>query len=898
MFETKKLILIDGTALAYRSFYAFIRNPLINSKGEDTSAPFGFTRALLELKRAHQPDYLAVAMDPGGKTFRHEKFPEYKATRERMPEEMRAQLSRIREVLDALQVPVVERKGFEADDVIGTLATSGADAGLDVVILTGDKDFMQLVGPQIKLLSLRGRGGEDADLIDESGVQDRFGVSPNQVIEVLGLMGDTSDNVPGVPKVGEKTARSLIQEHGDLESVLKAAVEGPQKKVVEKNLVEFADQARLSRELVIIQTDVQMDLDLDALKVQPPNGGKVVELFKELEFRFKIEGLSDESGQAEPEANYSTVGDLQELVDLIDEIRDSGKLVVEVEATSTNPMLAEIVGISLTDRADRVFYVPMRHKEGPNLDPALTLDILRPIFEDPNIAKVGHDIKLGAVALSHAGIRVQGFRFDTMLASYLINPSGREHGLADIALAHLNCTLSPRSDLVGSGRSKIEFSEVPVDKAMDYSCEKVNLIMRLHEVLAPKLDEQDLSTLFHDVEMPLSEVLTQMEFAGVSVDVPFLEQMSSELHGTIDGMVSEIYELAGETFNVNSTRQLAEILFEKLGLPHGRKTKTGYSTDQSVLERLAEQHPLPARLLDYRVLMKLQSTYVDALPRLVHSETGRIHASFNQAVAATGRLSVSDPNLQNIPIRTELGRQIRRGFVPAKDGWMMVSADYSQIELRIMAHLAGDEALVQAFNAGEDIHSHTASMVFNLLPDFVTPEMRDRAKTVNFGVIYGMGPFGLASRLGLSLTEARDFIDLYFKTYPAVKAHIEATIAEAKEKGYVTTLLGRRRNLPEILSTNRQRREFAERTAVNTPVQGSASDMIKLAMIRVADRLQAENLQAKMVLQVHDELVFEVPNEEVDGVSAIAKEEMSSALDLKVPVEVEVGVGKNWLEAH
>ena len=897
MSETKRLFLVDGSALAYRSYFAFIRNPLVNSKGEDTSAAFGFTRTIVDVLDAHRPDYLAVAFDTGGPTFRHEQFAEYKATRERMPEEMRDQLPRIREVLDALRIAVFEEEGFEADDVIGTLARRALDLGMDVVIVTGDKDFMQLVGPGIKLLSLRGRMGEEAELIDEGCVVEKFGVPPNRVTDVLGLMGDTSDNVPGVPKVGEKTAKGLVLEHGDLERVLAAAAEGPRKKVVEKNLVEFAEQARLSKDLVTIRTDAPVELSPDALQVGEPDLERLVPLLRDLEFSSLLEVLQGDLSTKE-DVDYRIVTALQDLETMVDRVREAGILSVDLETTSVDPMRAEIVGISLAVVPLEAIYVPVGHAEGPNVDLEAVLEVLRPVLEDPSIPKVGQNIKYDTIVLSRAGVSLAGISFDTMLASYLVNPSEREHNLDAISKTYLNHRTTPISDLIGKGQKQIGFAEVPVDQAGDYACEDADLPLRLKGVLEPILKERELIPLFEEVEMPLVPVLAEMEMAGVAVDVAFLTGMSVELASEMERLVGEIYELAGETFNVNSTQQLARILFEKLGLKPRRKTKTGYSTDQSVLEALSHEHPAPQRLLEYRELMKLQSTYVDALPRLVHPETGRIHGSFNQAVTATGRLSSSDPNLQNIPVRTELGRRIREAFIPSGPEWVLLSADYSQIELRLMAHLSGDETLAEAFVSGEDIHRQTASLIFNLMPEFVTDDMRDRAKTVNFGVIYGMGAFGLSSRLGITVHEAQIFIDQYFATYPGVKAYIERTIGEARDRGYVTTMLGRRRYLPEIVSTKTRLREFAERTAVNTPVQGSASDMIKVGMIRIADRMKQEGLSAKMILQVHDELVFDVPETEAGDLQDLVVEEMVAALPLSVPVDVGVGAGRNWLEAH
>jgi DNA polymerase-1 len=603
-------------------------------------------------------------------------------------------------------------------------------------------------------------------------------------------------------------------------------------------------------------------------------------------------------GGAVEEVEYWTVTELGELQAVLARVREAKEVAVDLETTGVDQMRAEIVGFSLCLKPREAFYVPVAHVAGRNLDRRAVLDVLGPILEDPAIAKVGQNIKYDAVVLRRAGIELQGISFDTMIASYLTNPSAREHNLDALSLAHLNHRMIPITDLIGKGQKQIGFEQVPVEAARDYACEDADVTLRLKEVLAPTVEDRSLTPLFRDVEIPLIHVLTDMELAGVAVDVEFLGEMSSQLNAEMARLVDEIYNLAGETFNVNSTQQLAGILFDKLGLTPKRKTKTGYSTDQSVLEQLAFEHPLPKVLLDYRELMKLQSTYVDALPKLVHPETGRIHASINQAVAATGRLSMSDPNLQNIPVRTELGRQIRKAFVPGEPGWVLMSADYSQIELRIMAHLAEDRTLTEAFESGEDVHRHTASLIFGLAPEYVTDEMRDRAKTVNFGVMYGMGAFGLSSRLGISLQEAREFIDSYFATYPGVKAFIDRTIAEAREQGFVTTILGRRRYLPEIASTKSRMREFAERTAVNTPVQGSASDMIKVAMIQIARRIREQDLRTKMILQVHDELVFEAPEAEVEDVRVLAVAEMKGALDMSVPIDVEVGVGQSWLEAH
>ncbi|OPX24363.1 MAG: DNA polymerase I [Candidatus Latescibacteria bacterium 4484_107] len=897
---TKRLFLIDGSALAYRSYFAFIRNPLINSKGENTSAPFGFARALLKLIEEEKPEYIAVVFDTGKPTFRHEKYEAYKATRQKMPDEMRSSIPRIHELVRAMNIAMMELEGFEADDVIGTLAQKAAQAGMETVIVSGDKDFMQLVSPKVRLINPR--KGEDAVEINEDGVRARFGVGPDRVTDVLGLMGDTSDNVPGVPGVGEKTAIALIREYGDIEGVLAHAAE-VRRKNVRENLIQHADQARLSKDLVIIRTDAPVELDPDELKFTGFDPEALSTLFKELEFGRLLSEITP--SEAERKAVYHTVTK-ETLDDLIVRIRAHRSCAVDLETTSVDAMRAEIVGISIALEPYEAFYIPVGHRafsllkepDERNVPLSLTLKKLKPIIEDARIEKYGQNIKYDTTILCRAGIRPAGFVFDTMIASYVVDPSGRRHNLDALSLSYLNHKMIPISDLIGKGKKQISFAEVPIEQAAEYSGEDAEVVLRLKEKLEPELEGRGLKALFHELEMPLMEVLREMEMNGVVVDVPFLTRMSSELDEELKALVARIYEAAGEEFNVNSTRQLAHILFDKLKLPPKKKTKTGYSTDVEVLEDLAREHELPKTLLDYRQLMKLKSTYADALPKLVNPETGRIHTSFNQTVTATGRLSSSDPNFQNIPIRTEIGRKIRRAFIAGDKDWLLLDADYSQIELRIMAHLSEDATLIEAFQKDEDIHTKTAVLVFDIPPESVEPELRARAKTINFGIIYGMGPYGLARRLDIGIPEAREFIEAYFAQYPGVKAYTDRMIAEAREQGYVTTMLGRRRYLPEILSSNRQMREFAERTAVNTPVQGTSADLIKRAMIHIHRRLGAEKLRAKMILQVHDELVFEVPKEELDHVKALVVAEMEGALKLSVPVKVDVGVGANWLEAH
>ena len=897
---SKRLFLVDGMAIAYRAYFAFVNNPLINSKGENTSAVFGFANTLLKLFKDYHPDYLTILFDTPAPTFRHRMHAEYKATREKMPDEMASQLPRLRQLADAMRVPILEREGYEADDLIGTLAIRAADQDLDVTILSGDKDFMQLVRPGIQLLNPR-RSADDYETIGIEAVIAKFGVEPDKVIDVLGLMGDSSDNVPGVPGVGPKTATRLIQECGSLEAVLDSAADFTQKKLRE-NLIQYADQARLSKELVTIRIDSPVDLDLETMDT---SGGfdqpALVDLFQELEFSRLLRQLDLSAPAAEKEStpvHYQLIQEIDAAEKLVADLRARGAFAFDLETTSLDPRQAEIVGIAVAWEKGEAAYLPIGHTQGKNLDSKQILQLFKPLLEEPGIHKYGQNLKYDTSILIHHDIEPGGIEFDTMIADYLLDPGDRQHGLEAMARNHLGYQMQPIEELIGKGKEQISFAAVEQEKASFYACEDADITYRLVELLRPRLQKREVDTLFAEMEMPLIEVLRDMELRGVAIDVEFLRQFSTELEANMSELRTRIYAAAGEEFNVNSTQQLAHILFEKIGLKPRRKTKTGYSTDVNVLEELAQEHPLPGHLLDYRELAKLKSTYVDALPALVHPKTGRIHASFNQTITATGRLSVSDPNLQNIPVRTPLGREIRKAFVADRSDALILSADYSQIELRLLAHLSGDEYLCEAFRAGEDIHARTATLLFNLLPGFITPQMRAQAKTVNFGIIYGQTPFGLSRQLGIPLKRAREFIENYFSVYAQVKKFIDATIEQARKDGYVKTLLGRRRYLPEIDSSNTRRREFAERTAVNSPIQGSQADMIKLAMIAIHQKLQKRQLDATMILQVHDELVFEVGQKDLEEVDELVRTEMVNALELNVPVEVESNSGPNWFEAH
>jgi len=901
------LYLVDGTAVAYRSYFAFIRNPLTNSSGENTSAVYGFLLSMLALIEEHAPDRLAVVFDPPPPVFRHEMFPEYKATREKMPDDMRAQLPWINELLDAMGVRRLMVKGFEADDVIGTLAAQGAgDGGMDVFLVTGDKDFMQLVGPRVKMLTF-GRPGEDAEIIDEARVAEKMGVPPGGVVELLGLAGDSSDNVPGVPGVGPKTALKLLAEHGTIEGIL-AAVGGMKKSRTRERLEEHADQARLSRELVTIRRDVPLEgVSVEDLAPAGPDEAMVREILTRLEFTSMIDRVMPRSGEAEAgaERDYRCVDSMAGFQALLGRFAAGNELAVDLETTSLEPMRAEIVGLSFAFREHEAFYLPLNLRDDESdLPPAdELLAALKPHLEDPAIGKVGQNIKYDMLVLARHGVELQGLSFDTMVASYLVNPGRRSHGLDVLSLEHLGHRNIPISELIGTGKNQISFAEVPIPQAAEYAAEDADMTLRLKGFFEPLLKTENLDDLFRELELPLVPVLAGMEREGVAVDEASLGALSSRMAESLAGLEGEIHELAGEAFNINSPKQLAVILFEKLkvqdelGIKRIKKTKSGFSTDVTVLQQLSG-HPLPRKLLEFRHLAKLKNTYVDVLPTLVHQATGRIHTSFNQTVAATGRLSSSNPNLQNIPVRTDTGREIRKAFVPREQGWKLLSADYSQVELRILAHLSRDEGLLAAFADGDDVHRRTAASMFGVAPDAVTPEQRGQAKTINFGVIYGMGPQRLSREFGVTMAEAREFIEDYFVTYPGVRAWLDGSLETAKKTLEVGTLFGRRRPLPEIDSGDPRVRAAAENMAVNTPIQGTAADIIKRAMLGVDNALSRQKLRSKMIMQVHDELVFDVHPDEVDALKTLVPQCMSGAADLSVPLVVDLGVGANWLEAH
>jgi len=894
MFFPKKFFLIDGSALAYRSYFAFIRNPLINSKGVNTSAVFGFAQSLLKIVKEYKPDYIAIVFDTKAPTFRHEIFAEYKSTRSKMPEEMAEQLPYLNQVAEGMNLPVLQKEGFEADDLMGTLAKQAAEHGFQTVLVTGDKDFLQLVDKNVIVLNPH-RAGQEMEWIDRAKVEEKFGVPPEKVTDLLALMGDQSDNIPGVPGIGEKTARQLMQKFASLEELLSQPGKVEPKKVRE-NMEFHADQARLSKRLATIDTSVPIELELEKFRWKEEYGPRLKELFKELELNSLLEQIAKAEKKAE--AAYRLVQNLEELGILIEQIKKKGELAIDTETSTRSAIGTDLVGISISLEEGEAYYLPLQHASGENLDKAATLKSLKPILEDSEIKKIGQNIKFDWEVFYQEGIEIRGIDLDPMIASYLLNPSIRQHNLDALALKYLDHKMIPIEELIGAGKKQKSFAEAPIEKATEYSAEDVDYTLRLKRVLYPELEKLDLLPLFYEVELPLVRVLAEMELAGVAIDLKVLKEVSDYLKKEIDKHTEEIYSLAGKKFNLNSPAQLAEVLFEDLKLKPIRRTqkKTHQSTDVQVLEELAKIHPLPKALLEYRQLSKLKSTYADALPELINKKTGRIHTSFNQTVAATGRLSSSDPNLQNIPVRTEVGRQIRKAFVAGGRDNLLLSADYSQIELRILAHFSEDPTLTESFLQNEDIHTRTAAEVFGVDPENVTPEQRRQAKIANFAVIYGVSAYGLSQQTEMTVEEADMFITIYFKKYPKVAEYIENCIEKARKDGFVTTLLGRRRYIPEINSANRQVREFAERIALNTPIQGTAADLIKVVMIKIAEDMRSKNTKSKMILQVHDELVFEVHKSELEYMKKMVKERMESSLELKVPIKVEVGVGKNWLE--
>ena len=918
------VFLVDGYALIYRAFFAMIARPLTTKSGENTSAVWGITNFLLRLYENYHPEYVGWVHDRGV-SFRQEQYPEYKATREKLGEELQQDfdrsLERVCQVLDAFHIPVIAINGYEADDVVATLAQRAAGGGLQAVIVSGDKDFYQLIGDGVALLN-PGRGGQAAveeQWVDRSNASERLGVPPERVVDYLALVGDTSDNIPGVKGIGDKTAVQLLETYGDLDTILAKAADIPGKRPREALLAQ-ADNARLSRQLVTLRRDVPVELDLEQLRVRTPDTDTLAALFTELEFRTLIPKLTDLAsvGVAQPAepalaASAPPVGPRAPQLAaprIIDDPADLPGMVQELRgarlvALQTEPGLA---GLSFAIAPGRSWYLPFGHvpREGEfdatpprNLPPlsSETLAPLRALLADPTVRKAGHDIKAAWVALARAGVAFGGVAYDTMVASFVLDPGNRSHALNDLAREHLSVELPTTAQLVGKGKGGGAFAQVPPAEAARVSAAQAEMVLRLEEAFRADIDAHHLARLLDEIEIPLIPVLVDMETTGILVDRALLGEMSRGFTKELTTLELDIYRAAGGEFNINSTPQLRTVLFERLKLPVQKRTKTGASTDVEVLEQLAALgHEVPRLLIEYRELTKLQSTYVDALPGYIRPDTGRVHTSFNQTGAATGRLSSSDPNLQNIPVRTRRGGEIRRAFV-APPGHLLLIADYSQVELRLLAHFSNDPAFVEAFQRGGDIHRQTAAVIFGVAEAAVTGEMRSRAKTINFATIYGQGALALSRQLGITLEEAKAFIKHYFERFAGVRAWLDQTVEEARQRGFVETLFGRRRYIPELRDRNFSIRAFGERTATNSPLQGSAADLIKIAMIRIHAALTAAGLGTKILLQVHDELVFEIPEAERSVAGALVKREMEGVANLRVPLVVSIGAGKNWIEA-
>ncbi len=881
--EEKKptLYLIDGSNYVFRAFYA-IRH-LSNSKGFPTNAVYGFATMLMKLLRDRKPDYIAVAFDLKGPTFRDEVYESYKANRAPTPDALIPQIPFIKDVVRGFSIPVLEKEGIEADDLIATLAKKYAEKGIKVFIVSGDKDFLQMVSEDIMVIdTMKDR------VYDIDGVKERFGVAPEKVVDVLALTGDASDNIPGVPGIGDKTAQRLIAEFGSLEDVL-GHLDGIKNARLKESIGRYADQARLGRQLVTLMTDADVEFDLEKARYWGPDPHLLKDIFKELEFSSLLKELKVEDDGLE--GDYSLVVGEEELRALADGLKGTDQVSLVIETTSEAAMQADIVGMALSFEEGEAFYIPMGHVypgAPEQLPQELVLRALAPFLGDERLEKRGHNLKNDVILLSRKGVSLKGLGFDVMVAAYVLNPSKKDYCLETIVREGLDHELPALQEPPASA---------PVEQAMAHACRRADAVQRLSLEMSHQVEKEGFGDLFHGMEMPLIEVLASMERRGVLLDVGILREMSRQFEELLSRSEEKIYRLAGERFNIQSPKQLQQILFEKLELPRGRRTKVGYSTDFEVLLSLSRNHELPAEILAYRSIAKLKSTYVDALPGLINPETGRIHTSYNQTGTETGRLSSSNPNLQNIPTKTPEGRRIRQTFI-APPGYKILSADYSQIDLRVLAHISGDRNLIEAFHADEDIHSRTAADIFGVFPEMVTPGMRRQAKVVNFGVIYGMSPFGLAKELGVTQSVARAYIDGYFARYSGVREYVQRTLADARRKGYVTTLMNRRRYLPEINSSNPAVRQFAERTAVNTPIQGTSADLIKLAMVRIYREMEKRGFSSGMIMQVHDELVFEVAEDEVGSAVELIKEGMEGVVSLKVPLKVGVSWGDNWDEAH
>ena len=890
--KKETVYLIDGSSYIHRAYHA-IRN-LSNSKGFPTNAIFGFTKMVLKFLSDKEPKYFALVFDAKGPTFRHKIYKQYKANRPPMPDDMAAQIPIIKSIVKGLNLAMIEKEGYEADDIIGTLARISENKDFNVVVVSGDKDFRQVITPKTSMWDTMKN-----TVIDYRSLKDIYGFEPKRFIDVMGLSGDTTDNVPGVPGVGEKTAINLVREFGSFENVFNH-VEAIKKKKLKENLHNFQDNAILSKKLVTIDRFVPLNDDIDQLKVGEPYADQLVEIFRELEFS----GLWEQFAfRNEAPKDYRLCSLKEDLKALVKQIREKGIVSIDTETTSRDPLRAALVGISFSYEEDHGYYLPVGHRYlgvPEQLSLSEALEILKDVLEDDKVLKIGQNIKYDAEVLKRHGLGLKGIHFDTMIASYVINPGLRQHNLDYLAQHYLNHKMISYHEVVGKGKNACNFSEVAVERAGAYSCEDADITFRLWQILDQKLKSDKNEELFYDLEMKLLPVLMDMEMTGIKINASFFQQMSARFALQMKDIEMEIFDEAGMEFNISSPKQLGYVLFEKLNLPVQKKTtKTkSYSTDVKVLKKLSSfPNKIPGLVLRYRTLSKLKSTYLDSLVKSVLPDTGRIHTSYNQTVAATGRLSSSNPNLQNIPIRGEEGREIRKGFI-AEEGSYLVSADYSQVELRVFAHYSKDKAFIKAFMQGEDIHTRTASEILRVGIEAVTPDMRRIAKAINFGIIYGMGPRKLSEELGIDHKTAKDYINTYYDRYQGVVRYREEMIETAREKGYVSTLFNRIRYIPDIQHSNNRIRSEAERMAINTPIQGTAADLIKMAMINIHRRLKEGNFMTKMLLQVHDELVFEAPEKELDDLLPLVKKEMEGVYPLKVPLRVDIGIGKNWYEAH
>ncbi|MBM3253222.1 MAG: DNA polymerase I [Candidatus Omnitrophica bacterium] len=885
----KRLFLIDGNSFCYRAFFAI--KSLSNSKAQPTNAIYGFVTMLNKIIEKEKPDYLAVAFDLKAPTFRHKLYEEYKIHRKPMPDELVVQIEPIKEILHAYKIKSFEKEGFEADDILATIAKGLSKNLLEIFIVTGDKDTLQLVNDRIRVYNTYKEGL----VYDIETVRKNFGVEPSRIVDLMALMGDSSDNIPGIPGIGRKTAVSILKEFGSLDNLF-SNLDKLKNERIRESIKKNRDRAMLSRTLATSNMEVPIEIELEEMRLREPDKERLFNLFKELEFKSLLKDFAP-SYSTKEDLDYNLIDTRENFENFLKKLKGKKIFSFDFETTSQDPVQAEVVGLSFSFKNKEAYYIAILNKGKYLLEPDYIFHSLKDIFEDPNYRKIGQNIKYEKIILKNLGIDLKGIYFDTMVASYLINPSKPNHNLDDIAVEYLNTKITSIEELIGKEKKQLSMIEVGLEKIYRYGCQDADITFRLYGILKEHLKRYDLDELFYKVELPLIDVLAQMEINGVRLDTKLLRRLSSEMEETLKRLTNDIYEIAGCSFNINSPKQLAEVLFERLKLPTVKKTKTGYSTDVEVLEELAKAHSIAKALLEYRELSKLKTTYVDALPELINPKTGKVHTSFNQTVAQTGRLSSSNPNLQNIPIKTETGRRIRKAFIPEDNSNLLISADYSQIELRILAHLSEDETLMDAFKKDLDIHTHTASLIFNLKEEAVTPKMRDIAKTVNFGIVYGMSPYGLSRDLGIEPQKAKEFIDSYFNRYPRVRTYLDEQINLARRHGFVKTLFNRRRYIPDISSTNIQIRQFAERTAINTPIQGSAADLIKLAMIKVYEALMNKGLDCKPILQVHDELVFDCSREDVKRSGPIIKDIMENVIKLKIPIKVSLKSADNWLEA-